>query len=178
MKCETLEQAALRYGPVNLVSRQWRHEARWMVICDVPPRIASVWKNVASGRGMLTHRIYCNRDMQSPLALALTNILDAGLEHELKTFDGCYEIRPCRGSISVLSAHAYGLAIDLNAHENLPGQEPRLSPALIQCWTSAGFDWGGNRPYKNGMHFSYAWEGNAPPLTSLLNTSLAPSHRV
>lgn len=130
-----------------------------MVLFDVPPDIAPSWINVTTGWGMATYRIYCNRDLVEPLRRALDNVRQAGLIKELKTFDECFSIRTTNHHLGHFSAHAYGLAIDINAAENPIGEPPRLSPAFVKCWTDAGFDWGGNFETPAGMHFSYAWEG-------------------
>ena len=135
-----------------------------MVLFDVPQDIAAEWVNATTGRGMPTRRIYCNQDMVEPLGQALENVRHAGLLSELKTFDGCFSIRAVRNSSGKVSAHAYGLAIDLNAAENPVGAESALSPEFIQCWESAGFDWGGRSQRMDGMHFSYAWETARNPL--------------
>jgi hypothetical protein len=135
-----------------------------MVLFDVPPEIASVWVNETTGRGMPTRRIYCNHDLVDPLQRALDNIMHADLVRELKTFDGCFEIRAVRNSSGKVSPHAYGLAIDLNAAENPHGADPALSPQFIHCWEEAGFDWGGRFLRPNGMHFSYAWETTGNPV--------------
>lgn len=163
MKPTTFHAACQRYGEVDLASRTWRGEAQWMVLFDVPPTIAAVWVNEATGRGMPTHRIYCNLDLVDPLQRALDNIVLTDRLHELKTFDGCFEVRAVRNSSGKVSTHSYGLAIDLNAAENPLGADPVLSPEFVHCWEEAGFDWGGRFQYPNGMHFSYAWETTGNP---------------
>ncbi|MCL4692657.1 MAG: M15 family metallopeptidase [Candidatus Hydrogenedentes bacterium] len=164
MKPETYRDARDRYGDVNLVNATWPGEARWMVLFDVPHEIAAIWINESTGRGMPTRRIYCNQDLVAPLHRALENLRCAGLLSELKTFDGCFEIRSVRGSYDKVSAHAYGLAIDLNATDNPTGATPKLTPQFVGCWEDAGFDWGGRFSRPNGMHFSYAWEGTGNPM--------------
>ncbi len=101
-------------------------------------------------------RIYCNLDLVEPLSKALANLKENGLESELKTWDGCFNIRKVRGSTTSMSLHSWGVAIDVNASENGLGQEPQLSPEFVACFTSAGFDWGGNFNRKDGMHFQLA----------------------
>jgi len=135
-----------------------------MVLFDVPLDIATAWVNEASGRGMPTRRIYCNLDLVDPLRQALENVRAAGLVSELKTFDGCFNIRAIRNSSGRVSTHAYGLAIDINAAENPLGAEPALTLDFVQCWESAGFDWGGRFQRQDGMHFSYAWETARNPV--------------
>ncbi|MBI4558824.1 MAG: M15 family metallopeptidase [Candidatus Hydrogenedentes bacterium] len=157
MKCTTYEQAVARYGAIDVVARQWPDGGQWMATFDVPDNVERGWVNSFTQKP--TTRIYCNKDIHSALAQALQNLKNADLLSELKTYDGCFEIRPVRGRPGRVSTHAYGLALDINASENGLGQPPRLSAPFVKCWTDAGFDWGGDFARKDGMHFSFAWEG-------------------
>ena len=74
---------------------------------------------------------------------------------ELKTWDGCFNIRKKRG-LSSMSLHSWGLAVDVNAFENGLGQNPKLSKEFVECFTSSGFEWGGFWKKKDGMHFQLA----------------------
>ena len=99
--------------------------------------------------------LYINRDMQEPLGLAIDNILKADLVRELKEFGGCFNIRASRGS-SKLSAHAWGLAIDINMTGNALGETPHMLLKFVGCFEEAGFFWGGRYRRPDGMHFSIA----------------------
>ena len=72
--------------------------------------------------------------------------------NELKTFDGCFNIRKKRG-LGSMSLHAWGLAIDVNAAWNGLNVTPVLSAGFVKCFTDAGFEWGGTWTRKDGMHF-------------------------
>ena len=72
--------------------------------------------------------------------------------NELKTWDGCFNVRRKRG-LKSLSLHSWGIAIDVNAAWNGLGKEPTLSKEFVQCFIDAGFDWGGTWTRKDGMHF-------------------------
>lgn len=147
------DRASQKYGAItNLV---WEDEAKWMRTYTVPAGIAMVWTNSATGKP--TGKIYINKDAIPALGQALKNISDRNLLQELRTFDGCFNIRDVRGVPGQLSAHAYGLAIDLNAADNGLRQTPKLSPEFVKCWTDAGWTWGGNFQRLDGMHFQYGW---------------------
>ena len=119
--------------------------------------------------GVIPKKIYCNRDIIAPLAVAFKNLIFRGYVNELKTWDGCYNYRPMRGyeakyaaamaagmielAMSYLSIHSWGGAIDVNAFENGLNKEPKLSAGFVKCFTDAGFDWGGTWKRKDGMHF-------------------------
>ena len=102
--------------------------------------------------GVIPKKIYCNRDLVSPLTNALKNLIERGFVSELKTWDGCFNIRKIRGS-TAMSLHSWGIAVDVNAFENGLDKEPKLSPGFVKCFTDAGFDWGGVWRRKDGMHF-------------------------
>lgn len=114
-------------------------------------------------------KIYCNKQMHVPLETAFYNILAEDLGSEIKTWDGCFNVRAIRGrhtlwdkyvkqdrwdlAAKYTSVHAWGCAIDINAAWNRLGEKPTMSKNLVKCFTDAGFVWGGewNRP--DGMHF-------------------------
>lgn len=120
-------------------------ERKHMVLWDVPAEInASIQP--------LPNKIYCNKIMISPLENAFRNLMAAGLTDEVKTWDGCFNIRKKRGQISP-SLHSWAIAVDLNAAWNQFGKEPTLTQRFVKCFTDAGFDWGGVWKKKDGMHF-------------------------
>lgn len=102
--------------------------------------------------GVIPKRLYCNKDIVGPLQHAFTHLIDRGCVAELKTFDGCFNIRKQRGASSQ-SLHSWGIAIDVNAAWNGLGIVPVLSPEFVACFTDAGFDWGGSWQRLDGMHF-------------------------
>jgi len=143
-------EAEALFGAIE--GNEWKRASEFMVVHPVPEL---PWINAASG-GKVT-KIYMNKEMVPAFTRALEHVLERGLAGELKTYDGCFYIRKVRGGKG-MSAHSYGLALDINAAENGLGLEPKLTPALVACFTDAGFDWGGNFTRKDGMHFSFAWE--------------------
>lgn len=106
--------------------------------------------------GVIPKRIYCNRLMIDPLTRAFGNLIESGCVDELKTWDGCFNIRPQRGTQNTPSRHSWGLAVDVNAAWNRMGHPPTLSRAFVKCFTDAGFLWGGSWKKPDGMHFELA----------------------
>jgi len=102
--------------------------------------------------GVLPKKIYCNKDMVKPLEQAFKNLIQRNHVMELKTWDGCFNIRKKRGLVS-MSLHSWGIAIDVNAAWNGLNKTPQLSAGFVKCFTDAGFDWGGTWTRKDGMHF-------------------------
>lgn len=118
-----------------------------MTLWDVPTELET---------GIIPNRLYTNKDMIKPLSAAFKNLIDTGALDELKTWDGCFNIRKKRGLVS-LSLHSWGVAVDVNAFSNGLGKKPTLSAKFVKCFTDAGFEWGGywkTRP--DGMHFQLA----------------------
>lgn len=101
-------------------------------------------------------KIYCNKDLVIPLADAFNCALAKGILNEIKTWDGCFNIRPQKGTLARQSLHSWGLAIDINAAWNQFGKRPTLSEELVRCFTGNGFHWGGYWKRPDGMHFQLA----------------------
>lgn len=122
------------------------NERRFMIVWDVP---------TALEHGAIPKRIYCNKDLIPLLEKAFKNVNDRGISIQIKTWDGCFNIRRKRGAAS-MSLHSWGLAIDINAAWNGFGKKPTMSPELVKCFTDAGLDWGGVWKRADGMHFQIA----------------------
>jgi len=131
----TSAQALKKYGDPTL-----EHN---MTVWDVPANLEV---------GAIPKKLYCNKDLVGPLSQALKNLIDTGNIAELKTWDGCFNIRKKRG-LSSMSLHSWGIAIDVNAAWNQLNMTPTLSAAFVKCFTDAGFEWGGTWQRKDGMHF-------------------------
>lgn len=103
--------------------------------------------------GVIPKKIYCNKLMIEPLTRAFGNLIVRGFVKELKTWDGCFNIRGQRGNPKTMSIHSWALAIDVNAAWNQFKKPPTLSKEFVRCFTDAGFDWGGTWKCPDGMHF-------------------------
>ena len=134
----TSQQCLAKYGPPET--------EKFMVLWDVPAELE---------HGAIPKRIYCNKDIVPLLNQAFKNINTRGLANQVKTWDGCFNIRKKRGATS-MSLHSWGLAIDINAAWNGFGKQPTMSPELVKCFTDAGLDWGGKWSRPDGMHFQIA----------------------
>jgi hypothetical protein len=142
----TSSQALKKYGEPSIDNKS-------LILWDVPSDLEI---------GQIPKRIYCNKDLVIPLGNAFKNLIDTGCVNELKTWDGCFNIRKKRG-LGSMSLHSWGLAIDMNAFCNPLGlnREQIVAKGLIpfseeflQCFRNAGFDCGADwKSRSDFMHF-------------------------
>jgi len=135
----TSAQCLKKWGDPAVVT----NELKYMTVWDVPTNLEI---------GVIPKKLYCNKIMVAPLSQAFTNLIDRNFVKELKTFDGCFNVRKKRG-LTTMSLHSWGIAIDVNAAWNGLNKTPQLSAGFVKCFTDAGFDWGGTWARKDGMHF-------------------------
>ena len=131
----TAQQCLKKYGPAEA--------EKAMTVFTIPSKLKIPH---------IPAKIYCNKDLIGPLCGALENIVNRGLTDQVKTWDGCFNIRKKRGAVSA-SLHSWGIAVDINAAWNGFGKTPTMSRELVACFTDAGFDWGGKWTKPDGMHF-------------------------
>jgi len=135
----TSAQCLKKWGDPAIVE----NELKYMTVWDVPTHLEI---------GVIPKKLYCNKQIVAPLIQAFTNLIDRKLVNELKTWDGCFNVRRKRG-LKSMSLHSWGIAIDVNAAWNGLHKTPQLSAGFVKCFTDAGFDWGGTWTRKDGMHF-------------------------
>ena len=126
----------------------WRE---YSYFCETPKELDHCFtyekKNGANG-------FYTNKLLIPVYTVVYLGIVKAGLAQELKTFDGCYNVRLIRGG-EKLSTHSWGIAVDHNASENRLGAEPKIHGGIVTIFEAHGFIWGGRFGRKDGMHFQY-----------------------
>lgn len=106
------------------------------------------------------NKFMVNKDFKIMLAKAFAALEAAGLHTEIKTFDGCFNLRMVRGRAAA-SLHSWGAAIDLNAATNgmvyNPTPKQRLgtwSQKFVDTMKSAGVFFGGDFLKRaDPMHF-------------------------
>jgi hypothetical protein len=110
-------------------------------------------------------RLYMNIDLKDPLYSALSELQN----DDIKTWDGLFNIRPIRGkenlvaalismgklerALKYMSAHSYGMAIDINAATNKMFTRGDMNPRIVKTFLKYGFEWGGNFTRLDPMHF-------------------------
>jgi len=131
----------------NPVMDRVSFERKWMVLWDIPDDIN---KEIPS----LPNKIYINKILITPFEKVLRELISTGLYKEIKTWDGCFNIREKRGS-KTISTHSWGIAVDMNAAWNKFKGSVSWSNEFLEVWRKNGWicgaDW--SQKYKDGMHF-------------------------
>jgi hypothetical protein len=95
--------------------------------------------------------ITCHKLLAPLVSWIFSEISRRGLGAGIKSYDGCYNPRFMRGSKSRWSTHAWAIALDINAGENMPGMKNKIDSRIIGIFEQAGFYQLKNDP----MHFQY-----------------------
>lgn len=123
-----------------------------LAFCEVAPTL----KAFPITKGSTARGFYCHKLLVSAFQKVFEEIVLSGLTDEIKTFDGCFNIRKIRGSNTNMSLHSWAIAIDINYKGNeLGNQKPGMDPRVIALFKKNGFYWGGNFKRRDGMHFEY-----------------------
>jgi hypothetical protein len=98
----------------------------------------------------------CHKMLVPVLGRVFSDIQTAGLESKLTSFSGCFAFRPQRAGTK-LSAHAWGIAIDLNPETNQQGTPGNMDQRVVTIFQQAGFQWGGGWQgrRRDPMHFQF-----------------------
>jgi len=102
------------------------------------------------------NRMTCHRRMVEVFASVLFQMKSSGLESHVSSFGGCFAFCQQRTGAK-LSAHCWGIAIDLNSASNAQGTAGDMNAGLIEICRGAGFEWGGDWAGKirDPMHFQF-----------------------
>lgn len=143
----TLDELLSTYGN----PRDALFEAKQIVMFPLPyPMLFGA----GDGAAMVT-RARCHRLAVGAFVSALETIKDLGLVDEASEFGGILANRSIRGFAGHLSAHAWGLAIDLNESRLPLGSSKNQHPGVVKAFCDNGFKYGGNfKSRRDPMHFS------------------------
>jgi D-alanyl-D-alanine carboxypeptidase/LysM domain len=101
-------------------------------------------------------QLYCHRKWAHLIPSVFEAIEEEGLRSMVKTFGGCFNFRSKRTG-NKLSAHCWGIAIDLNPETNQQGITGDMDPGIVEVFRRFGFKWGGDwaGKSKDPMHFQF-----------------------
>lgn len=161
-RADSWKEAEARYGKIDVMRTAtgkflggtWADSIHWLKKLELSVQERQFFINAFTKKPM--KELWVNADMVEPLEAALTNLRQANCLQEIKTFDGCFNIREIRGVAGKMSTHSYALAIDLNASQNPLGAPSQWSQDFVKCFTSVGFIWGGDFKRVDAQHFQWA----------------------
>jgi hypothetical protein len=132
--------------------------ASWLKFIDLSTyrqyltHVSGYWEETDDGRwGFTGHELL---DIELPPVLE--TLVSRDLIHEMKTFDGCFNIRKMTSGRS-WSVHSWGLALDFNAASNPYGGEVSFSDEYLACWADNGWECGALWSTPDGMHTQCCW---------------------
>ncbi|MBA3914713.1 MAG: M15 family metallopeptidase [Acidobacteriales bacterium] len=134
-------------GADGNVTPQWPAEI--LTTIDLPFPMRLDWDH-----SKLVSKLCCHKRVASLFRAVLADIQSHGLADKVETYGGCYAFRAKRG-LAQYSAHAWGIAIDLNPATNALGTAGDMNAGLIQVFEAHGFEWGGHFTRRDPMHFQF-----------------------
>ena len=126
---KTTAQLIARYGNPN--TNPSAFEAKWMQVFVLPD-------NIHNSIPVLPSHLYMNKDIIGKFEDTMNKLITQGLHREIKTYDGCFNIRNQIGS-KTISRHSFGIAIDLNAAWNPLNGGCSWSNEFLNVWR--GLEW-------------------------------------
>ena len=114
--------------------------------------------NITTGPVPVLGRVRCHRLVLPLVRAALQDLDRRGLGRLVNPadFGGCYYPRFIASDAGTgLSHHSWGIAIDINVSEGLPGRQPTLDRRVVDAFENQGFIWGGRFLIPDGTHFEF-----------------------
>lgn len=108
---------------------------------------------IAKAIPAIPRKVYCNKKLIPLLDKAFKDVINCGYADDIRTWDGCFNVRTQKGAQQAMSLHSWGLAIDINAAWNGFHAVPTMPQMIVTCFERNGFDWGGKFSHPDGMHF-------------------------
>src|SRR6185437_3667778 len=125
-----IEQIVASFGNIyEYVRKDGSLDPRWtadyLVRIALPFPLVLSWDHTASVQQMT-----CHRKLAEAFEDIFAKIEAHGLQEKIKAFGGCFSFRQQRTG-SKLSAHAWGVAVDLNPETNVQGTAGDMDAGVI-----------------------------------------------
>lgn len=126
-------------------------ECKYIATANLPFSIPLAWNEHVE-----ISEIRCHRLLGKHFEAVFQNILDRGLRDKIQSYGGCFQFRQKRNRAE-LSAHSWGIAIDINPGSNKQGTRGDMDEGVVKIFKDAGFIWGGEWAGKrcDPMHFQF-----------------------
>jgi D-alanyl-D-alanine carboxypeptidase-like protein/MacB-like protein len=114
--------------------------------------------NIRTAHVPVLGEVRCHRLVVPLIRGALEDLARRGLGHLVDPGDygGCFFPRfIARDAGSGISHHTWGVAIDINVSQGLPGRQPSIDPRVVDAFEDWGFKWGGDFLVPDGTHFEF-----------------------
>ncbi len=151
-----LEQIVVTFGNIyEYVRKDGSLDPKWqadfLTRITMPFPLSLSWDLATS-----VNQMTCHKKMADVFEDVFRQVQSSGIRDRIKTFGGCFSYRPQRSG-SKLSAHAWGIAIDLNPRSNEQGSAGDMDGGVIGIFQDAGFEWGGEwvGTRRDPMHFQF-----------------------
>lgn len=137
--------------PNGSMTLQPRFESKYIATANLPFSIPLAWNEHVE-----ISEIRCHRLLREHFEAVFQKILDQGLRDRIQSYGGCFQFRQKRNRAE-LSAHSWGIAIDINPGSNKQGTRGDMDEGIVKILKDSGFIWGGewagNRC--DPMHFQF-----------------------
>ena len=122
--------------------------------------VEAAWEreHIVSERVPVLGEFRCHRLVMPLVRSAMDELVDRGLGRLVNgaDFGGCYYPRYIASDEgSGISHHSWGIAIDINVSEGLPGRQPTIDRRIVDAFERQGFVWGGRFLIPDGTHFEF-----------------------
>jgi len=135
--------------PDHTLDPRW--QADFLVHIALPFPMSLSWD-----KSRTVTQMTCNRFLGGVFTEVFARLQSANVQKQITSFGGCFSFRPQRTGTK-LSAHSWGIAIDLNPETNAQGTTGDMDSSVINIFREAGFEWGGDWQgrLRDPMHFQF-----------------------
>ncbi len=116
-------------GPDHTLNPRWQNEFLQRIALPFPLTLS--WD-----KSRRVNQLTCHERLAEIFTATLVGIQTAGLQDKITTFGGCFSFRPQRTGAK-LSAHSWGIAIDLNTEVNAQGTAGNMDRAIVEIFRNA-----------------------------------------